>query len=106
MKILHKILTILLLSTITLFAAGCWDYLDIEKWAFITSIGIDYVSTPHGPTYRVTAEMPHPLSEQTDGGNGSSQPKVVVSNSDDSIADAIINLQDTLERRPLWEQIL
>lgn len=57
------VIKLLLLSIITIFLVGCWDYVELENLGFVMSIGVDAVE----PEYEVIIEILKPSggSEQT-----------------------------------------
>ena len=98
-----------LLATVTLLS-GCWDYFDLERRAPVMGIGIDRAEGPDGG-FVVTAEIPRAtLASQTSltGGprGGQREPYILVTARGATIGEALHNLNATIARRALWEQVI
>jgi spore germination protein KC len=68
------ILLCLLLLCLNLFAAGCWDHIEIEELALVRTIAIDYLPGRRAP-YLVTFAISLPSDVvEGEGGGGGAEP--------------------------------
>ena len=89
---------IILLLLIILILGGCYDYVEINDLAFISSIGIDY----HNDEFELTMEI---LNDQKQSDDKQEKLSATVSSSGKSIAKAFDNISLKIDKNAYYHHL-
>ncbi|WP_026487055.1 Ger(x)C family spore germination protein [Caldanaerobius polysaccharolyticus] len=96
----HKVLCALLIFAVAFAATGCWDKVEIDKRAFVLTMGVDKVEGS-GKNIEVFFSFPNLKSYISTpmGGGGKGTPKFTISGRGDSIFDIARSVETRLNDR-------
>lgn len=100
-----------MLVAIAIALSGCWDYVDLERRAPVLGLAIDVDKESAGGGVVVTAEFARATavaqtSASQGGGLQKEVPFVLLSASGPTVAEALRNLDGSIARRVLWQQLV
>jgi len=99
------------LAAIAIVLSGCWDYVDLERRAPVMGLAIDVDKDGAGGGIVVTAEFARATavaqtSASQGGGLQQEVPFTLISASGPTVAEALRNLDGSIARRILWQQLI